>query len=377
MLSFPAYAAPLKLSSEDRKYELSLRGYSQLDGRLFLDDGRRDNQFIPRRLRPILEGKAENASFRLMPDFSGGFTRIFDAHADYKLTEALQFRIGKFKPPLGLERLQSATDTFFVERGHPTNLAPNRDLGFMVYGAPTPKLEYQAGVFNGNQDLGNTERDGDNNRDFIARIFTYPIPGLGIGIAGSAGEREGSAANTILGSYKTPAQQSFFKYQSGSFADGLHWRLYPQAYWYSGNTGLLAEYAVSNQEVTRGASHETLNNKAWQIAGSWVLTGEDVNFRGGIKPDNDFDFSKGGTGAWEVTARIGGTDIDNKAFPLFADSKSSASEATTLGGGLNWYLNENLKLMANYEFTRFKGGASGGKDMPDEHALLTRTQFRF
>jgi phosphate-selective porin OprO/OprP len=378
----------LKITSPDKKYEISLRGNFQFDSRSFLNDenntGRDD--LLARRLRPILEAKAGNASFRLMPDFAGSTTRIFDAHADYKLLDALQFRIGKFKTPVSLERLQSPADMFFIERGHPSNLAPSRDFGFMAYGNLVPDiLEYQLGVFGGNQDLGNTDSDEDDSKDIAGRIFAHPfrnsdivaLQGLGVGIAGSVGEREGSSSKPILGTYKSPGQQDFFRYRSNTFADGQHWRLYPQAYWYSGNTGLLAEYAISNQEVTRGADQAELQHSAWQLAGSYVLTGEDVNFRGGIKPNEDFDLGDGGIGAWEITARIGQTDVDDETFINFADSNVAASKATSYGGGLNWYLSENLKLIGNYDFTQFDGGETEGKDRPDEHALFARTQFRF
>jgi len=378
----------LKITSPDKNYELSLRGTFQFDSRNFLNDdnntGRDD--LLARRLRPTLEVKAGNASLRLMPDFAGSTTRIFDAHADYKITDALQFRFGKFKTPIGLERLQSAADLTFIERGHPTNLAPSRDFGFMVYGNLVPDvLEYQLGVFNGNQDLGNTDGDDDDSKDIVARVFAQPfrnsdtvaLQGLGVGIAGSIGERDGSSSRPILGTYKSPGQQDFFRYRSGTFADGQHWRLYPQAYWYSGNIGLLAEYATSSQEVSRGANHAELQHHAWQLAASYVLTGEDVNFRGGVKPSEDFDPGKRGIGAWEISARIGQTDVDDKTFTTFADSSAAASKARSYGGGLNWYLSENLKLMANYDITQFDGGAAGGRDLPDEHALFTRTQFRF
>lgn len=378
----------LKITSLDKKYEISLRGSFQVDGRQFLNDknntGRDD--LLARRLRPVLEAKAGDISFRLMPDFAGSTTRIFDAHADYKLTNALQFRFGKFKTPVNLERLQSSADMFFIERGHPSNLSPNRDFGFMVYGNPIiDVLEYQVGVFNGNADMANTDGDDDDKKDIAARIFTHPLRnsrnialrGLGIGIAGSLGDRKGTTSKTILGTYKSPGQQDFFRYQSDSFADGRHWRLYPQAYWYSGNKGVLAEYAISSQEVTRSTNHDKLQHKAWQVAGSYVLTGEDVNFRGGVKPSQDFDFSKGGIGAWEIAVRIGETDVDNKTFPIFADPSVAASKARSYGSGINWYLSENFKLMLNYDLTKFEGGASNGKDRPDEHALFSRAQVRF
>lgn len=381
----------LKITSPDKKYELSLRGYTQVDYRRFIHDkdktGR--DEFLARRIRPTLEGRAGNASFRLMPDFAGSTTRIFDAHIDYKLYEALQFRVGKFKPPVGLERLQSATDVFFIERGHPTNLAPTRDFGFQIYGNIIPdQLEYQVGIFNGTTDLGNSDNDSDDKKDFAGRVFAHPfrnssivpLQGLGLGVGGSYGDREGSTTTTILSDYRTPGQQTFFRYRTGAtatFADGTHWRLYPQAYWYYRNFGLLGEYALSSQEVTRTTNHETLDHSAWQVAGSYVLTGEDVSFRGGVKPEKDFDPVQGGWGAWEVVARVGQTDIDNDAFPIFSDPSTSASKARTFGGGLNWYLNENVKFQVNYDHTSFDGGDTAGQDRKDEQALLSRVQFRF
>lgn len=381
----------LKISSPDKKYELSLKGYAQLDHREFLDDNNESNrgEFLVRRARPTLEVKAGDASLRIMPDFAGSTTRVFDAYVDYKLFNELQFRVGKFKPPVGLERLQSATDTFFIERGHPTNLVPTRDIGAQVYGNLfDERLEYQLGIFNGTPDLGNTDSDVDDKKDIVARVFTTPLrnsdivalQGLGFGISGSTGEREGSTTNTLLGDYRTPGQQAFFRYRTGgtaTFADGSHWRVSPQAYWYYTNFGLLAEYVQSNQEVTRSGSTEELEHSAWQIAGSYVITGEDVNFRGGIKPNEDFDIESGGWGAFEAVARVGETDIDDDAFPVFADPSASASKAQSFGAGVNWYLNENVKLQLNYDHTTFDGGASGDQDRPDEEALISRVQFRF
>ncbi|MDX2073217.1 MAG: porin [Alphaproteobacteria bacterium] len=378
----------LKITSPDKNYELSLRGNFQIDNRQFLKDKNSTgkNEFLARRLRPVLEARAGDASFRLMPDFAGSSTRVFDAHADYKLYDELQFRIGKFKTPVSLERLQSPVDMLFIERGHPSNLAPSRDFGVMAYGNLIPdQLEYQIGVFNGNQDLGNTDSDDDDKKDYVARIFAHPfrnadtvaLQGLGVGVAGSVGEREGGNGKSILGTYKTPGQQDFFRYRSDTYADGTHWRLYPQAYWYYGNLGVLAEYAISNQSVTRGSNHGELQHTAWQVEGSYAPTGEDINFKGGIKPAQDFNLSKGGIGAWELVARAGGTDVDNGAFTSFADRAIAASSAQSYGGGINWYLNENFKLALNYEFTTFTGGNVAGTDRADEHFLVTRSQFRF
>ena len=361
---FALNATAEEVISEDN-FTLDLSGTAQLDYRIINTD---KDDLLARRIRPVIEATAWNdLSFRFMPEFATGEIKVFDAYAEYKFDDSLKLRVGKFKPPVGLERLQSAADTMFIERGHPTNFAPSRDFGAQISGEIIPKtLEYQLGVFNGNADLANGSVDDDNNKDIVARIFAHPIKGLGVGLAGSYGERDGSIASKILPKYRTPGQQSFFSYSSATFADGTNWRLYPQAYWYNGNYGLLGEYAISSQEVTNGANHDELEHKAWQVEASYVLTGEDVNFKGGVIPEAE-------TGAWELVGRVGQTDVDNAAFGAFANAATSASKASSYGAGINWYLNKNIKLATNYDHTVFDGAAN----KPDEEAIFTRAQLRF
>jgi phosphate-selective porin OprO/OprP len=45
--------------------------------------------------------------------------------------------------------------------------------------------------------------------------------------------------------------------------------------------------------------------------------------------------------------------------------------------GLNWYLNDNLKWVFDYEQTSFDGGAPGGADREDEKVFLTRFALGF
>jgi phosphate-selective porin OprO/OprP len=59
------------------------------------------------------------------------------------------------------------------------------------------------------------------------------------------------------------------------------------------------------------------------------------------------------------------------------DPEGSARKASAFGVGLNWYLNENLKWVLNYEKTSFDGGGAGGADRPDEEAILTRVAVGF
>ena len=381
------------VTSPDKQYQLKIRGYAQIDGHAFLNDSGNTgkDELIARRLRPIIEAKAGDFELRLMPDFAGGQLKLFDAYVDYKPTTIANVRVGKFKPPVSLERLQSATNLTFVERGLPTNLAPNRDFGVQLFGEVIPDtLEYQIGVFNGEQDLGTNDTDNDDKKDIAARVFAHPfsqsnavaLRGLGVGVGGSIGDREGGSANTILGDYRSPGQQSIFKYLTGTaagstvVAQGTQWRAAPQAYYYYGPFGAIAEYTVSSQEVVKGAAQERLEHRAWQLAASYVLTGEDGSFNG-VKPTEDFDFSNGGWGAWEIVARVGQLDLDDDAFPLFASAASSITKESSAGIGLNWYLSSNVKALLDYDITRFDGGAAAGRDRPQEQAVFSRIQYQF
>ena len=126
------------LRSADGKFSIKLRGYTQLDSR-WLTDGEDagDDTFVFRRVRPFVEGTVfEFIDFRVMPDFANSTATLFDAYLNFRYLPQLQVQGGKFKPPVGLERLQSATATMFIERGFPTLLVPSRDLGGMVHGEP-------------------------------------------------------------------------------------------------------------------------------------------------------------------------------------------------------------------------------------------------
>ena len=81
--------------------------------------------------------------FRIMPDFGGGQSLLYDGYVEGRFHPAAKLRAGKFKPPLGLERLQSAIDMVFVERAAPTLLVPNRDVGVQLGGEfAGGKLDY-------------------------------------------------------------------------------------------------------------------------------------------------------------------------------------------------------------------------------------------
>ena len=370
------------LKSQSGSFQLKIRGYLQADARFFFDDDSPEltDTFLLRRARPIIEGTVFNIfDFRLMPDFGGGSATIQDGYLDVRLLPELKIRAGKFKPPLGLERLQSATDIKFIERGLTINLVPNRDIGGMIHGDLFGSLlTYGVGAFNGLPDGGSGDVDNNDAKDVVARVFLQPfaasdeslLKGLGAGLAGSLG-----AQKTTLPTYRTTGQNVFFNYLATSVSSGTRYRVAPQAYYYAGPLGILGEYVLSAQEVRNGATEETLGNYAWQVAVSYVLTGEAASYKS-VVPKKPFDLSAGTLGALEVVARYSDLMVDEDAFPVFANPAVAARRAQGIGVGLNWYLNKAFKVALDYERTKFRGGAVSGNREP-ENAVLLRFQIAF
>ncbi|HUK55838.1 MAG TPA: porin [Nitrospiria bacterium] len=382
------------LVSADGDFRLKLGGILQADGRFYVDDPYRQgtNTFLLRTVRPVFEGTVYRYyDFRLMPDFGGGTTVIQDAYMDIRYWPEAVLRVGKFKTPFGIERLQNETDLLFVERALPNNLVPNRDIGLQWRGDLWGEaFDYALGVVDGVPDGGSSDGDTNDNKDFVARLFAQPfkngglepLRGLGLGVAGTYGKQRGTATSPNLPSFKTDGQLTFFNYRSDgtgsgtAVAAGEHDRVSPQVFYYWRSFGLLGEYVRSSQEVSRGSNSARLSNQGWQAAASYVLTGDAASYQG-VKPKSPFDPHKGTWGAFELAARFGKLTVDGDAFPLYADPAKAAQEASAWAAGVNWYLNNNVKIVTDYDQTGFKGGAANGGDRKDEKAVLSRFQIAF
>jgi len=403
------------------------------------EDGFHDasNTWLGRRLRPTIEGTLLGKyDFRLMPEFGGGTVTIFDAYLDARLHPAFKVRVGKFKSFVGLERLQSASDIKFIERSYVTNtLLPNRDLGLAIHGdILNDTLNYAFGLMNGVTDGGNisTGPQFSGRKEFTGRLFATPFwnqdtvfRGLGIGAAATYtsvhGERNLNFTDTTaadatrngLPSYLTDGQNTFFRYSGATLADGARIRVSPQAYYFVGPLGVISEYARVIQDVslsTGGSppgggpgsntvitpnTGKTLHHQAWHVTVSYILTGEDNSFRG-VRPRHNFHFPSD-WGAWELVGRYGEIVLDADTFKnpagtsftgAYANLSESAKRARSWAVGLNWYLNQNVRVAVNYSETKFDGGAGNGvspinaagtnvQDRPDERVFLSRVQLAF
>jgi phosphate-selective porin OprO/OprP len=403
------------LKSVDGANVLRLRGNVSVDGRYFTDSYTPPtaDTWLVRRLRPTLEGTLDGRyDFRIMPDFAQGKSIVQDAWAAARVQPWLVLTFGKFKAPMGLERLQLEQFARFIEPSLTADLLPYRDLGFKVGGTfGGGVLSYDLGVFDGVLDSGST--DGNTSPDFNStgkftwegRAFAKPfldfdadfLRGLGLGVAGSYVNNRGivtsATTNALLASYKTTGQQPLFSYRSdtlatgpinnATIAQGIERRLAPQFYYYYRSLGLLGEYVQVDQQVQRqvvatSVRHSTLRNDAWQLQASFFLTGEDEGYEKAA-PRRELGHG-GGLGAWELVARYHAIHFDSAAFDgaanSFANPATAARAAHAVGVGINWYFNRNVKTQLDYEVTHFDGGAASG-NRPNEQVLTSQFALIF
>jgi phosphate-selective porin OprO/OprP len=416
-----ASASRFQIGSADGANFIRLRGTLFADSRTYGGSSAPEtaDTFLLRSVRPTVEGTFGNIyDFKFTPDFGSGRSTIVDAYIAARFNPGFVVTAGKFKPSVGLERLESESDLRFMERGLPTLLVPNRDLGLQLSGEFAGGVfAYQVGYFNGVPDgqssdnLATPDVESDTAGDYAARVFFQPfinsdnfsLRGLGFGIGSTWQDVAGTAAVPYLPSYRSQGQLSVFGYRANTatgatpnnatFADGERLRLAPQLYYYRGSFGFIGEYTEVKQDVSRAVGgvtrSDTLTHTAWQGQFSWFVTGEEESYRG-FTPGSTWQPgpSKNGNAGWgalELVARYQELDTDDDTFTgdaaSFANPLTAVTKETSYGVGLNWYPWNTVKLSINYDRTTFEGGAallSGGvDDRADEQALFTRFAINY
>jgi phosphate-selective porin OprO/OprP len=376
--------SPFVVESENGDHRLEFHALIQGDGRFFFPrtGPATTDTFVVRRARPSLDGKVfKYFEFKFQTDVAGSKLQLLDAWGNLHFIDEVQLRAGKGKPPVGFERLKSPADIMFAERGFPTLLVPNRDIGVQIHGQLWKgALEYAGGIFNGVPDASTVDQDENGEKDYAGRVFVKPflplgegpLSGLGVGIAGTIGIQEGS-----LATYKTSGQQTFFAAGDVAEADGMRRVVTPQAAYYFGPVAAMFEYVRNKQRLSDGGSGYTqLDGQAWQLQGS-VLLGGSQSFQG-VKVDHPLDPEKNQWGAVELAARYQTLAFDPRVFDTgFASRDSSARVARAWTIGLTWHFARRVKALVNYEKTTFEGGAPDGGDMKAEGLLVSRFQFAF
>jgi phosphate-selective porin OprO and OprP len=418
------------IQSPDQRFKLRLGTLLQADDREFVtpanNGGSPGDGFDLRRARIIFDGTVwDNYDFRIEPEFgsrtggAGGTSAttatLANANMNVHYWKEFQLLAGRFKGPVGYERSELVADDIWVENGLTQNLTSQYTQGVLAHGDIDNGLfSYGVGANESTRDNANGDFQGmiDNNYDFIGDVYLNPfknsgnkaLQGLGFGVAGSVGNRGDpkTAANAPLATYTTPGQTNILTYNTSNASgqtvteseDGADYRLTPVIYYYNGPFGGYADFAVSSIQALRtvtgtgagtGTRSANLTNEAWQVVGSYVLTGEDASYTG-VKPRTDFSLKNHTWGAFQVVARYGQMTLDKDYFTSTGTSTgvggAFASQGprivSNIGVGLNWYLNSNVKAQLEYDYDGYGGGnVPVTPQNEDQNSFLTQLQLAF
>lgn len=314
--------------------------------------------------------------------------RIYEVAMHYKGIDGVLLSLGAFKPRMTLDDSTSSNDITFIERATAVNLATSLGAGearMAAGGAYNNDNFYVSGYYTMGTAGAATGTDYDRS-NVVGRIAyaTSPKEGLNVHIGASGTHAFNMAGDIVAFSDRPELRVDRKSYlNTGNIAGADTASVYgPELALNYGPFRAQGEYYRFDVDGIGGGS---LNFDAWYLQASWVLTGEAYKYDikkaaySGVKPANPFGFGGGGMGAWEVAARYSSADFNDNGLFI-------GSEQDIITLGLNWYINNNFRMMLNYLNVDVKdygaaaaaanaGGVAGSSF--DHQAIALRTQFSF
>lgn len=361
----------------------SARGYLHYDTRDFnerISSGSADASEV-RRVRPQFRYTSDTWSARLMPDLMRDTNQVLDAYVDITPAGAWDLRIGRFKTPLSLNRLQSANALAVMENSVVAAMTPNRDngvlLGFDVPAGGDASWRLEAGVFDGAAD-DEVKGSLDGGAEWMLRALrTQPLGSgrLRFGIGASSGSRRGAPDDPRLARGRTPGRDTWFRYVGSAYSDGQARRAVAFADYHGGPWFIQAEAIRSTETVRMDASRERIGRNGWELQASRVLTGEDRK-SDGVQPGNLHVPGLGLPVAIEVGARVAGMRVDGEAFELgFANPAISGDRLRSAGVSVAFWFPQKWRLQVDYEHSRIRDATRARRT--EEKMLMARATVAF
>jgi len=281
-------------------------------------------------------------------DFAGSDVSLKSTYIRYSGFDFANFVFGNFKENFSLNRLTSSNATTFMERAAASTVfSPGRNIGLGVssYG----KLDSLAGT-GWTASLGvfsQGENDGgpDNEGWAVTGRATAapPLGDRGFVHLGAALSQRGYKDIDMLQLRARPESHV----TSTRLVDTGDLENLNYAFQYGVEGAIVyGPFSVQGEYLAAGYSRSgrNLDFDGGYVFGSWILTGESRSYdakRGIFKsvvPKQNV--GAGGYGAWELAVRYSALDLSD------ADVVGGEQEILTIG--LNWYVNPNIRFMANY-----------------------------
>jgi len=308
----------LKVSSGD--YKVQIGGRIQYDYNRSEKNGEIDeDDFDVRRGRLFVKGNvSKDWSYKVNWNVSGsGFEDLYLRYAGWG--NGAVVTVGKQHQAFTLSQLISSKDVGISERpGIVERYLIGRREGVQLHGN-IDKLHYAVGVF--------TEEGKNEDTGFAGRIAYAPV--------------KADDSTVHLGfSYKNTEEQDGFGLEAAAVTGPFH---------------IQAEY-FDAEEANEGFETDI---DGFYVQAGYVITGETRPYKNGtfkkIKP-----LSK--SGAWEVVARYENGDGG------FGDVELGDTDAKSYALGLNYYVNNNIRINASYQ--------DGESNISDDDGNEFRVRFQ-
>jgi len=362
------------ISSPDGNFEMNIRG------RIFTDFGwmsdKNDTMDIAaseiRAARFGVAGTAwKDVKYKIEIEFGGtGGAKLTDAFLAWG--KPINIKIGHFKPPVGLEPFISATNTTFLERASITSaFGMGRSTG--VQGTFAHKgFALIGGVFMGDQA---DSADKEGSLIAVRALYGHKDGDIAYHIGGSYRHRKSGDDAAKYGYKQRPHHRLshiFVDVGSAFKASSDDWMGVEVAAVYK-SLSVQAEWGLLKANLAAPAADQldpTYNGGYVEL--SYFLTGEQRNYSvgkgafGAVAPNNPIQ--DGGMGAWHVAYRFDRIDLTDEGI-------AGGTQNTHLVA-LNWLLNKNVRLQANYSRSKVKGALLVAANGPDGNNTINTFGLR-
>jgi phosphate-selective porin len=343
--------------------KIKISGYIQAqyvnyqDGLLKNNDA--NNTFFVRRARIKFTYQAtDGLKFVLQPDFATGNLSLKDAYAVASLHKlpSLALWAGQFNRP-NYEVEYSSSQREVMERSRVILILypGEREVGAKLEFTPvTVPLKLQVALLNGNFTKDQLN-DVDSKKDLMARAtYSLKFPGAGVGIDFGAHVYYGGlqAKNKYILNYENVIDST--SSNTGSYMDKKWGGAEMQAYFdILGGLALKGEY-LAGKNAYAGDSKSN-PNKTKQFSGYYVYLIKNIG------PKNQL---------------VGRYDYFDPNTKLSGDAAGKDINYKTLAVAWQFYLNENIRLSAQYAMPVNETNASNPNDIAD-NVFTLRLQAKF
>ncbi len=295
----------------------------------------------------------------------------------YKGIARTHIKIGNLQEFVSLDWLTSSRNTVFIERAQMVSLVPPLHLG--VTASTHGELwTASAGLF------GSRPADGiqpENSWGVSSRVTYTPIKTkksiVHFGVSGAYREPDNNRLNlqrSIAGSADDFNAESV-RFSALGRINNIPGIINTEFAARHASLALQFEYLRTFKDdhfMTQDTGFDS-----WYVQGSWLLTGEMRRYRkkqgvfGTVKPGKKSNLAHK-IGAWEVAVRYSELSAMGKtALPVESE--------TNLTIGLNWYLQNNIRFMANYIRVHSHFNPMNALTAANEHTniFVVRSQLEF